>query len=97
MSGFAKFAALLAIVGMGCVVLGTAIVLSRSCCSADCEKCPVSFCKDANANLAKKIVSPGIAPSGVAVVALLSIGIVVPIANRILEAPRLGFVRPMRN
>ncbi len=41
-----KIGALLAILGIAATSLGTEDVVSRSCCSADCEKCPMSFCKD---------------------------------------------------
>lgn len=97
MSHGARIAALLAILGMAGISLGTAVVLSRSCCSADCEKCPVSFCKDSSADLAKKIVSPAITGSGVAVAIRFSFRSLAPALDRMLEAPRSGFVRPMRS
>jgi hypothetical protein len=93
----AKIAALLAILGMGCVSLCTTAILAWSCCSNDCEGCPVSLYKDSNADLAKKIVAPEVAVSGFAVTPGLSFREFVPPADRILETSRSGFVRPMRN
>ena len=97
MSGGAKFAALLAIVGMACISLCTTAILAWSCCSKNCEQCPVSLYKDSNADLAKKIVSPDTAGSVVDVSILLAVRTLAPVAGRILDTPRSGFVRPMRN
>ena len=93
----AKIAALLAILGMGCVSLCSTAILAWSCCSTDCEGCPVSLYKDSSADLAKKVVSPEIAVSGFAVVLNLSVRDFASPAEWILEPPRSGFVRPMRN
>jgi hypothetical protein len=92
-----KIAALLAVLGMAAMSLGAAVVLSRSCCSADCEKCPMSFCKDSNADLAKKIVTPVIAGTPVTAAIRFSFRSLELAADRIFEAPCSGFVRPMRN
>ena len=97
MSRGAKIAALLAILGMAGISVGTSIVLAQACCTADCEKCPVSFCKDSSADLAKKVVSPEMSVSGVVVAVSLSARELPPLAYRIFEVPRSGFVRPMRN
>ena len=93
----AGLAALLAILGMAGISLGAAVVLSRACCSADCEKCPLSFCKDSNADLALKIVVPEIATADIPFAMAFETRILAPVGHRTLEAPRSGFVRPMRN
>jgi hypothetical protein len=97
MSRGTRIAAFLAIVGMADISLGASIVLSRACCSADCEKCPVSFCKDSSADLAKKIVTPEVVISGIAAAVAFTVRDVASPWDRIFEAPRSGFVRPKRN
>jgi hypothetical protein len=97
MSRGARIVALLAILGMGSVSLCTTAILAWSCCSTDCEGCPVSLYKDSGADLSKKVVSPRIAVSGFAVALSLSVrDFALPVVG-IVEVPRSGFLRPMRN
>ena len=97
MSRGAKIAAFLALLGMAGISLGMPVALARACCSAACEKCPVSFCKDSSADLAKKIVPPEIVASAIAAAVAIATRDVAPRADRIFQPPRNGFVRPMRN
>ena len=97
MSRGAKIAALLAILGMACVSLCSTVLLAWPCCSTDCEKCPVSLYKDSSIDLAKKIVSPEAATFEPAVPMRDLARELLPLVNRILDGPRSGFVRPMRN
>jgi len=97
MSRGAKTAALLAILGMAGISLCTSVILAWSCCSADCERCPVSLYKDSSADLAKSIVSADVASSGLPVAMSFIVPELAPLSGCVLEAARSGFVRPMRN
>ncbi len=87
---------MLALLGLGSVTVGTAAALSMSCCSAACESCPASFCKDSDADKAPKAAVPALvaaAPSIRAPDPILRLEPDAVVGVRILPS---GFVRPMR-
>jgi len=89
-------AALVALLGLGSLTVGSAAALSLSCCSATCESCPASFCKDSDADKAPKTPVPALAPSPASVDTPVPLASVARAAAPVLPVFPGGFVRPMR-
>ena len=58
-----RTAALIALLGLGSLTVGSAAALSMSCCSAACESCPASFCKASDSDKAPKSPVLALKPS----------------------------------
>ena len=89
-------AALVALLGLGSLTVGSAAALSLSCCSATCESCPASFCRDSDADKAPKSAVPGpvlIAGLLAAEAPIERLERFAPLEPRSVSS---GFVRPMR-
>jgi len=88
--------ALVALLGLGSLTVGSAAALSLSCCSATCESCPASFCRDSDADKAPKTAVPGPVWSA----GLLAVEAPVERLERFAppepRAVTSGFVRPLR-
>ncbi|HEY1252368.1 MAG TPA: hypothetical protein VGH97_14395 [Thermoanaerobaculia bacterium] len=91
-----RLPALLALLGMGSLTVGAAAALSMSCCSASCESCPVSFCRDANADKAPKAATLAPAAPAPLVRAAAPIASLAPVAIAGIHLLPTGFVRPLR-
>ena len=88
--------ALIALFGLGSLTLGGAAALSRSCCSAACESCPASFCKDSDADKAPRAPVPALAPSPGSLDSRIRVACAEPVARLLFRELSSGFVRPMR-
>jgi hypothetical protein len=89
-------AALLALLRLASVTVGTAAALSMSCCSAACESCPASFCKDSDADKAPRAAVPELTAAAPSVRAPEPIARFEPVAVVGFRVLPSGFVRPMR-
>ena len=97
MARLGRVAALAALLGMGGLSLGSALVLSFTCCSPACEKCPIPFCRDASADTVAKFVAapPAVVPSPVRERDWIHSE--APASASVAALHFVGFVRPMRN
>jgi hypothetical protein len=88
--------ALIALFGLGSLTLGGAAALSMSCCTAACESCPASFCKDSDAVKAPKAPIPALATSPASLDTRIRVASAAPVARPLFRELPSGFVRPMR-